>query len=107
MCSPRTLIANLKIVLTLPSDCMPSHVRQVLLPGITATVGEMLEALGVVGGEEAVRLVRRDKPSAEIKAMLESWPIRFDVSKALKMGFVADQDFKGAVEDFAASLKEQ
>lgn len=105
LCSPRTLVRNLKIALDLPRDCMPPHVRQVNLPGITASVGEMLRALREVGGEEAVRLVKREEPSREIAEMLASWPVRFDVSKALGMGFVADQDFKGAVEDFAASLK--
>ncbi|EMC97769.1 hypothetical protein BAUCODRAFT_66927 [Baudoinia panamericana UAMH 10762] len=107
LCSPKTLIKNLQIALTLPKDCMPPHMRQVNLPGITATVREMLQALREVGGEDAVKLVKREKPSPEIKAMLDSWPIRFDVSKALSLGFVADQSFKGAVEDFAASLKQQ
>lgn len=106
LCSPKTLIANLRIALELPGDCMPPHVRQVLLPGITANVGEMLQALREVGGEEAVRLVKRETPTPEIKGMLDSWPVRFDVSKALGLGFQPDQPFKGAVQDFADSLKE-
>lgn len=105
LCSPRTLIQNLIFTLDLPKDCMPPHLRQVNLPGVTATVAQMLQALRDVGGEEAVKLVKREEASAQTKALLESWPVRFDVSKALKMGFVADQSFKGAVEDFAASLK--
>jgi len=104
LCSPKTLVKNLLIALTLKPDCMEPHIRQVNLPGITATVKEMLDALREVGGEEAVKLVKREKASPEIKAMLDSWPIRFDVSKALKLGFVADQGFKSAVEDFKASL---
>jgi len=107
LCSPKTLVRNLMIALTLPGDCMPPHIRQVNLPGITANVAEMLQALREVGGEEAVKLVKREKPSQEIKAMLDSWPIRFDVSKALGLGFVADQSFKSAVEDFAESLKQK
>ena len=106
LCSPRTLVRNLLHALTLPKDCMAPHMRQVLLPGITANVKEMLDALREVGGEDAVKLVKREKPTPEIKAMLDSWPITFDVSKALGLGFVADQNFKGAVEDFAASLKQ-
>ncbi|KAK6416604.1 hypothetical protein LTR95_017434, partial [Oleoguttula sp. CCFEE 5521] len=77
----------------------------VLLPGITANVGQMLQALKEVGGEAAAKLVKREKPSPEIKAMLDSWPIRFDISKALGLGFVADSSFKEAVQDFADSLK--
>lgn len=105
LCSPKTLVKNLIIALKLPKDCMPQHIRQVNLPGITATVKEMLDALREVGGEDALKLVKREKPSPEIKAMLDSWPIRFDISKALNLGFVADQSFKGAVEDFKASLQ--
>lgn len=106
LCSPRTLIRNLQHALTLKKDCMPSHMRQVNLPGITASVGDMLEALKEVGGQKAVDLVKREKPSDEIKNMLDSWPVRFDVKKALDLGFVGDDGFKQAVEDFAASLKE-
>lgn len=104
LCSPKTLVKNLIIALSLERDCMEPHIRQVNLPGITSTVKEMLGALREVGGEEAVKLVKREKPSQEIKAMLDSWPIEFDVSKALKLGFVADDSFKTAVEDFKASL---
>lgn len=106
LCSPRTLVANLVHALTLPRDRLPPHARQVLLPGITVSVREMLEALREVGGEEAVGLVRREEPAPGIREMLQSWPVRFDVSKALGLGFVPDQSFRGAVEDFAASLKE-
>ncbi|EME45768.1 hypothetical protein DOTSEDRAFT_151015 [Dothistroma septosporum NZE10] len=105
LCSPKTLIKNLKHVLTLPNDCMEPHIRQILLPGITSTVKDMLDALKEVGGEEAVKLVKREKASAEIQAMLDSWPTTFDVSKATKLGFVRDETFRSAVEDFAASLK--
>nr|POE47184.1 uncharacterized protein CFP56_00516 [Quercus suber] len=107
LCSPRTLVRNLRIALTLERDCMPSHVRTVNLPGITASVLGMLQALREVGGDEAVALVRREKPSREIEEMLASWPVRFDVSKALGLGFVADQEFKGAVQDFADSLQKK
>jgi nucleoside-diphosphate-sugar epimerase len=105
--SPQILVENLKIALTLPGDAMPPHVRQVNMPGITATVKEMLQALREVGGEEAVKLIKRNPLDPEAQAVLESWSVRFDVSKALNLGFKPEQPFKGAVEDFAASLKQQ
>ncbi|KAF1350665.1 hypothetical protein BDV97DRAFT_376375 [Delphinella strobiligena] len=106
LCSPRTLVNNLKHALTLERDCLPLHVRQVNLPGITANVAQMLQALEEVGDKEAVALVKREQASKDIKDMLDSWPTRFDVSKAKSLGFKADSSFKQAVEDFAASLKE-
>lgn len=103
--SPRILTENLKIVLKLPGDCMPPHIRQVNVPGITATVKEMKQALKEVGGEDALKLLKDSKLSADAQAVLESWSVRFDVSKALSIGMMPEQPFKGAVEDFAASLK--
>ncbi|KAF2479198.1 putative nucleoside-diphosphate-sugar epimerase [Neohortaea acidophila] len=103
--SPKILAQNLMIALKLPSDCMPPHIRQINVPGITATVGEMLAALKKVGGEEAVKLVKRKPLTPDVKAVLESWSVRFDVSKALGLGMLPEQPFVGAVEDFAASLK--
>lgn len=83
---------------------MPDHIRQVLLPGITVTVRNMLDALREVGGEQAVRLVKREQASPEVAAILGSWPVRFDVSKALKLGFKPDQPYLNTVRDFAKSL---
>ncbi|KAK6007459.1 hypothetical protein QM012_004273 [Aureobasidium pullulans] len=106
LCSPRILVANLLHVLTLDRDCLPSHMRQINLPGITASVKEMLEALEEVGGKQAKDLVKREEPTKEIKDMLDSWPIRFDVSKAMGLGFERDEKFRDAVEDFKKSLQE-
>lgn len=105
VCSPRTLVRNLSKCLVLPRDCMEPHIRAVLLPGVTVSVGEMLDALRKVGGEEAVRLVKREKASAEVNRLFESWPVGFDVTRALKIGFEPAGTFLEAVEDFAMSLK--
>jgi nucleoside-diphosphate-sugar epimerase len=103
--SPRSVAKNLMHALTLPKDAMPPHIRQVNFPGITVTVREMLGALKEVGGEKALSLVKREEASKEIKALLDSWPVTFDISRALSLGFEADGSFKQAVEDFASSLK--
>ncbi|TQV91468.1 hypothetical protein V2A60_008886 [Cordyceps javanica] len=105
VCSPRTLVRNLERCLVLPRDCMEPHIRQVLLPGVTVTVGEMLAALRRVGGDEAVRLVRRERPSDAAARLFESWPVGFDVTRALAIGFEPAGTFLEAVEDFAAGLR--
>lgn len=105
--SPRILAQNLLIALKLPQKCMPPHIRQINVPGITATVGEMLQALKEVGGEEAVKLVKRKELTPEVKAVLDSWSVRFDVTKAISLGMIPDQPFIGAVEDFAKDLERQ
>lgn len=58
LCSPKTLVRNLVHTLTLERECMPTHVRQIMLPGITANVAQMLQALKEVGGQEALDLVK-------------------------------------------------
>lgn len=105
VCSPKTLVRNLEKCLTLPRDCMEPHIRQVLLPGTTVTVGEMMAALRAVGGEEAVTLVRRENASEEVMRLFESWPVGFNVERALAIGFEPAGTFLEAVEEFAAGLK--
>lgn len=104
-CSPRILIKNLEIALHLPRECLPLHNRQLNLPGITVKVEQMINSLREVGGEEAVKLIKRVPAPPEAQALLDSWPTRFDISKALSIGMVADQSFTKTVEDFAISLK--
>ncbi|GAM84891.1 hypothetical protein ANO11243_028930 [Dothideomycetidae sp. 11243] len=107
LCSPRTLVKNLLHATTLERDVLPPHQRQVNLPGITASVADMLKAVREVGGDKAVALIKREKATPEIMDMLNSWPVKFDVSRALELGFVADEDFRTAVLDFKDSLETQ
>lgn len=104
VCSPKILVRNLVKCLTLPRDCMEPHIRQVLLPGVTTSVGEMLAALKEVGGEEAVQLVKRERASEETMRLFESWPVGFDVSRALGVGFEPAEGFIEAVRDFKKGL---
>lgn len=105
LCSPKTLVKNLTLCLTLPKDCMEPHIRQVMLPGTVASVAEMMDALKAVGGDEVMQFVKRQDPSPETKALLDSWAVQFDVSRALKIGFVPDPGFHVAVQDFAETLE--
>lgn len=107
LCSPRTLAKNLIIALELKKEVLPAHKRQVNLPGITATVKEMLEALEKVGGKDAVKLVKRERADEQTMGLLESWGVRYDTKRALECGFVEDQSFEGAVRDFAEELRLQ
>ncbi|KAM3509453.1 hypothetical protein MY11210_006302 [Beauveria gryllotalpidicola] len=105
VCSPKTLVRNLEKCLELPPDCLPPHIRQVLLPGVTVSVGEMLQALREVGGEEAVGLVRMEEPGEEAVRLFKSWPVGFDVERALGIGFEPAGTFLEAVKEFAEGLK--
>ncbi len=66
--------------------------RTVTLPGLSATVGEQIEALRRVAGEKAVRLIRRE-PDETIARIVEGWPRNFDARRALELGFQAETSF--------------
>ncbi len=74
--------------------------RAVNLPGITASVSEMLDALSAVGGREAVGRVRfvNDERIARI---VYGWPARFDAARAAALGFTRDTDIGSIVRAYA------
>ncbi|KAK9235608.1 hypothetical protein V1525DRAFT_409414 [Lipomyces kononenkoae] len=103
ICSPKTLVANLLYALTMPSDVLPKHIRFVNLPGIGVTIQEMMDALEKVAGKAALKFLReQDVP--EVRAILKSWPEKFDNTRAYKMGFMADQSFEETVRDYQKLL---
>ena len=75
------------------------------LPGISVTVGEMVEALRDVGGEAAMARLSFDRDPG-IDTIVSGWPTRVHSARAERLGFAADKPFIEAVRDFAASLKE-
>jgi nucleoside-diphosphate-sugar epimerase len=66
--------------------------RNLSMPGISATVAEQIEALRRVGGEKAVKLIRR-QPDPVIQRIVEGWPRNFDPRRALALGFRPDPSF--------------
>ena len=66
--------------------------RSLTMPGVSATVGEEIEALRRVAGDEAVRRIR-EEPDPTIVRIVEGWPRNFDAKRALALGFRADASF--------------
>jgi D-erythronate 2-dehydrogenase len=62
------------------------------MPGISATVGEQLEALGRVAGAQVLALIR-EEPDPVIQRIVAGWPRNFDARRALALGFRADASF--------------
>ena len=89
--------------MAVPSQDWPAF-SAINIPGITATVAEMLEALQEIGG-----LATRDRvtidPDPAIEAIVASWPARFDTSLAERLGFhAAESAIKDIVARYAATL---
>lgn len=67
------------------------------MPGISATVGEQIEALRRVAGDKATRLIKR-QPDELIGKIVAGWPQDFDPSRALSLGFVGDTSFDEIIQ---------
>lgn len=77
--------------------------RALNLPGLTVTLAEMLQALREVGGEAAAARVTI-APDARIKAIVQSWPARFDTARADALGYGRDNDFASIVRAYLQAL---
>jgi D-erythronate 2-dehydrogenase len=66
--------------------------RTLSMPGLSATVGEQIEALRRVAGDRAVRLIRRE-PDESILRMVESWAPALEATRAVSLGFAAEKSF--------------
>jgi D-erythronate 2-dehydrogenase len=66
--------------------------RALTLPGLSCTVAEQLEALRRVGGEKAVKLIKRANDPV-VEKIVSGWPRTFDPARALSLGFSAEKSF--------------
>jgi nucleoside-diphosphate-sugar epimerase len=71
--------------------------RSLMMPGVSASVGEQIAALRRVAGDAAVRLIRRE-PDPAMNAMFKTIPGRFDTRRAAALGFRAETSFDAIVE---------
>lgn len=98
MSSPATAVAAFIHAHELPKEGWGA-IRSVNLPGITATVAEMIEALRAAAGDAVAGRVsfRVDEP---IAAIVRSWPASFEAARARAMGFPQDADFASILRDY-------
>ncbi|WP_426239221.1 D-erythronate dehydrogenase [Pararhizobium sp. DWP1-1-3] len=63
--------------------------RNLIMPGLSATVADQIEALRNIAGEDAVKLIRR-VPDERIKAIVDGWAFDYAPVLALSLGFRAE-----------------
>jgi nucleoside-diphosphate-sugar epimerase len=78
--------------------------RWLNLPGITASVAQMVEAMRKVAGDAAAQRVRY-KDDARIQAIVRTWPVNFRTPRALAMGFKPDADVESVIRAYIADEK--
>jgi len=90
--SPRAAIGFLLHAATMDLSSLGWR-RALSMPGLSATVGEQIEALRKVAGERAVALIRRE-PDPTIIKIVAGWARNFDTGRAKALGFVAETSFE-------------
>jgi nucleoside-diphosphate-sugar epimerase len=75
--------------------------RVLNLPGITAPVSEMVEAMRRVAGDAAAKRVVY-KPDERIQKIVAGWPVNFRTPRALAMGFKPDSDIDSVIRAYLA-----
>jgi D-erythronate 2-dehydrogenase len=67
--------------------------RALSMPGLSASIAEMIEALRRVAGQKAVDLITY-APDPVIQAIVEPWAEAFEANQARALGFKAEQSFE-------------
>jgi nucleoside-diphosphate-sugar epimerase len=104
--SPRLAVECLVHGFEVPAEKLGS-IRSLSLPGITVSVKEMVASLERVAGSASTQRIHW-KPDERIKAIVKSWPARFDTSRANSLGFPHDEGgFDQIIDDYVrdAGLK--
>jgi nucleoside-diphosphate-sugar epimerase len=98
--SPRRVVQAFIHAWELPAEAWGAQ-RWLNLPGITATVAQMIDALRRVAGDAVAKRVVF-KPDARIQAIVKTWPVNFRTPRALAMGFRPDADVDSVIRDYIA-----
>jgi D-erythronate 2-dehydrogenase len=67
------------------------HRRALTMPGLSATVGDQIDALRAVAGESAVRLIRRTTDPL-VERIVAGWGADCEAARARALGFTAESD---------------
>ena len=95
--SPRAAVGFMVHAANLDSAAIGPR-RNLTMPGLSATVGEEIDALRRFGGEKAVKLIHQ-VPDETIQRIVAGWPSDFDAARAMRLGFEADRDFDEIVRN--------
>ena len=97
--SPRLAVECLLHGFELPPGEL-GGIRSLSLPGITVSVDEMVASLERVAGSATAKRICWE-PDEKIKAIVKSWPARFDTARADGLGFPRDEGgFDRIVDDY-------
>src|SRR3954447_13269473 len=89
--SPRSAIGFLLHAATIDGARLADG-RCLTMPGVSATVGDEIEALRRIAGDDAVRRIHHE-PDEAIARIVAGWPRAFEARRARALGFSAEAGF--------------
>lgn len=101
--SPDTVIRNILHAATLKTESLGW--RTVNLPGISVTVRQMLDSLKRITDDGTLAKVQF-KHDDSINRIVSSWPGAIDNTRALQLGFFADNNFDNFIHQHIADNKQ-
>lgn len=85
-------------------DTAPLGARRALtMPGLSATIADLIDALDQVSGPGAVDLINED-PDPAIAAIVTPWPRAFAAERARSLGFLPDTDLVSILRQHARDM---
>lgn len=97
-CSPRVMVANLVHAAEVLAEDWGQN-RCLATPGVTSTIGEMIDAMARVAGPEPASLITWDKDEW-IEGIVRQFTSAVIPEKALRLGFRKDESFEDSVRYF-------
>ena len=98
MASPRSAVGFLIHAASLDGDRIGPR-RNLTMPGIAVTVGEMVESLGRVAGSEPVSRIDWQEDEF-ISGIVAGWPRQFRADRAVELGFTSEPDMDTIIRVF-------
>jgi len=96
--SPRAVIENLLIGYDAPASSLPTS-HSLNVPGISVTVGDMVDDLRRVAGDAVADRVQF-RHDAAIDRIVRTWPRDFDATAGRALGMRVDADFASIVRQY-------
>lgn len=98
--SNRRCVENLMLANTSPAEKWQDR-RGVLLPAVTVSVGEIVDALARAAGENIRKRIHFE-PDAAIERQFACWPRKLRTARATAIGFAADASVDRIILDYLA-----
>jgi len=95
MASPRSAVGFLVHAAGLDLERIGPR-RNLTMPGLSATVGEMIEALRRVAGDRVAERIRYERDPF-VEGIVAGWARDFDAARARDLGFTAEDSFEEIV----------